>query len=313
MPDIAIELIQCTVDGALQGLAYAMVAMGFIIVFRAGRILNLALGEVVIIGAFIVYSCVSLPLVSNLTIRFLGEVPGWLMLSISLSMSVAAIALFGLVIERLVFRPLIGQSIFTIIMATVGLMILLKGLVLAVWGADDLPFPSIFSMKVVRIGPFSFERAFFWGGISSIGIFAGLWFLFEKTRWGLKLTAVAEDHTVSQAMGISVQKAIAIAWILGSLLSGWGGIIFLNGQTLTYTAGAIGLAALPVALLAGLESIWGAPIAGIIIGVGEALAAAYLDEYTGGVMSEAFPFLIMLIVLLIRPQGLFGWKIIERI
>ena len=197
-------------------MAYAMVAMGFIIVFRAGRILNLALGEVVIIGAFIVYSCVSLPLVSNLTTRVLGEVPGWLMLSISLSMSVAAIALFGLVIERLVFRPLIGQSIFTIIMATVGLMILLQGLVLAVWGADDLPFPSIFPMKVVTIGPCSFDRAFFWGGISSIGIFAGLWFLFEKTRWGLKLTAVAEDHTVSQAMGISVKRRLQLPGYLAA-------------------------------------------------------------------------------------------------
>ena len=313
MSELAISLTQYIVDGILQGLLYATVAMGFIIIFRAGRILNLGQGEVVVIGGFIVYSCVSLPFLPNLVTSILGQIPSWLMLSISLGCAVVTIVIFGLLVERLVFRPLIGQSVFAIVMATIGLMILLQGLILAIWGGDDRPFPNIFPEEAVRIGPFIFSSALFWGGVTSIAIFAALSFLFERTRWGLKLSAVAEDHTVSQSMGISVKKSIAIAWILGSLLSAWGAIVFLNGQTLTYTAGTIGLAALPVALLAGLESIWGAPIAGIIVGVGQSLAAAYLDEYTEGVMSEAFPFIIMLIVLLIRPQGLFGWKIIERV
>jgi len=212
-----------------------------------------------------------------------------------------------------IFRPLIGQPTFSIVMATIGLMILLQGLTLVVWGAEDRPFPLLFPRGAVKIGPLVFTRSIFWGGIISLGLFGVVSWLFERTRWGLKLTAVAEDHQVAQSMGISVKKSIATAWVIGSLLSAWAAVVFLNGQTLTFAASSIGLQALPVALLAGLESIWGAPLGGVIVGVGASLAAAYLDEYTGGAASEAFPYLLMLVILMIRPQGLYGWKIIERV
>jgi branched-chain amino acid transport system permease protein len=228
-------------------------------------------------------------------------------------MSAALVSVFGMLVERFVFRPMIGQPIFTIVMVTIGLMLLLQGLTIAVWGGGDRPFPSLFPEGAVKIGPFVFTRSLFWGGILSLILFGVLSVLFEKTRWGLKLTAVAEDHAVSQSMGISVKRSIATAWIISCLLSAWAAVVFLNGMTLTFAAGTIGLKALPVALLAGLESIWGAPLAGVIVGVGEALAAAYLDEYTEGAMSEAFPYLLMLVILMVRPQGIFGWKIIERV
>ena len=114
-------------------------------------------------------------------------------------------------------------------------------------------------------------------------------------------------------MGISVKKSIAIAWMLGCVLLGFAAVVFLNGLTFTFAAASIGLHALPVVLLAGLESVWGALLAGIIVGIGGSWAAAFLDPYTNGVMSQAFPYILMLLVLLIRPQGLFGWKIIERV
>jgi branched-chain amino acid transport system permease protein len=313
MGDMLIDLIQYTVDGALKGMLYALVALGFIIIFRAGRILNFAQGEVVVIGGFLIYSFVSLPFLPGLLNAIFGPLPGWLSVCISLVIAGLFVTLFGLLVERFIFRPLIGQPIFTIVMVTIGLMILLQGLVLAVWGGEDRPFPFLFSLGAVKMGPFTFSRAVFWGGIISIGVFGVLSWLFERTRWGLKLTAVAEDHPVAQSLGISVKKSIATAWVIGCLLSAWAAVVFLNGQTLTFAAGTIGLTALPVALLAGLESIWGAPIAGLIVGIGESLAAAYLDEYTEGAMSEAFPYLLMLVILMIRPQGLFGWKIIERI
>jgi branched-chain amino acid transport system permease protein len=313
MGETFIDLIQYTVDGALRGMLYALIAMGFIVIFRAGRILNFAQGEVVVIGGFLIYTFVSLPLLPGLVNSLFGPVPYWLSLCISLMVAVLVVSLFGLLVERFIFRPMIGQPIFTIVMVTIGLMILLQGFIIAIWGAGDRPFPLIFSLGAVKLGPFTFTKSIFWGGIISIGIFALLSFLFERTRWGLKLTAVAEDHPVAQSLGISVKRSIATAWVIGCLLSAWGAIVFLNGQTLTFAASTIGLTALPVALLAGLESIWGAPIAGVIVGVGESLAAAYLDEYTEGAMSEAFPYLLMLVILLIRPQGLFGWKIIERV
>ncbi|MBU2551529.1 MAG: branched-chain amino acid ABC transporter permease [Proteobacteria bacterium] len=313
MPDFLIDLIQYTVAGALKGMLYAQVALGFIVIFRAGRILNFGQGEVVVIGGFIIYSFISLPFFPALVKSVFGNVPWWLFLIFALLVSAVIISIFGLLIERFIFRPMIGQPIFTIVMVTIGLMLLLQGLTIAIWGGGDRPFPFLFHEGAVRIGPFIFTRSLFWGGIMSLGIFGALSLLFEKTRWGLKLTAVAEDHAVSQSMGISVKRSIAIAWIISCLLSSWAAVVFLNGMTLTFAAGTIGLTALPVALLAGLESIWGAPVAGIIVGVGEALAAAYLDGYTEGAMSEAFPYLLMLVILLVRPQGLFGWKIIERV
>jgi branched-chain amino acid transport system permease protein len=312
MPEWFMDLIQYTVDGALKGMLYALVALGFIVIFRAGRILNFAQGEVLAIGGFIIYTFISTPVLKSV-LGAIGPLPGWLFLIVALLLSALLISIFGLLVERIIFRPVIGQPIFTIVMITIGMMILLQGIILAIWTAQDFPFPYIFPMQAVKIGSLTFTPSIFWGGIISIGIFALLSYLFEKTRWGLKLTAVAEDHSVSQSMGISVKKSIAIAWIIGCLLSAWGAIVFLNGKTLSFFAASIGLTALPCALLAGLESIWGVPLAGIIVGVGESLAGAYLDPYTDGAMSETFPYLLMLVILMIRPQGLFGWKIIERV
>ena len=293
-----IDLAQYTLEGVLKGLLYAIVAIAFIVVYRSGRILNLAQGEILVLMAYIIWTFFSL-----------AVFPFW----IALLLSFCAAVLLGLIIERFIFRPLIGQPIWAIIMVSIGLMILIQGIVQVGWGGVERPFPQICPEAPVRIGELIFTSSIFWGGIISLAIVAGLTFVFNRTRWGLKLTAVAEEHQVAQAMGISVKKSIAVAWIIGCALSTFAAIVFLNGQTLTFAAAVIGLHALPVVLLAGLESISGAVVAGIIVGVGESWAAAYLDPFTEGAMSQAFPYVLMLIVLLFRPQGLFGWKIIERV
>ncbi|RJQ83295.1 MAG: branched-chain amino acid ABC transporter permease [Desulfobacteraceae bacterium] len=293
-----VDLAQYTLEGTLKGLLYAVVAIAFIVIYRSGRILNLAIGEILIFMAYILWTFFSL-----------AVLPFW----IALTASFLAAVILGLLVERTIFRPLIGQPIWAIIMVNIGLMILIQGIVQVAWGGTERPFPKIFSEEPVKIGPLIFTNSIFWGGLLSLAIVAALTIIFSRTRWGLKLTAVAEEHIVAQAMGISVQKSIAIAWIIGCLLATFAAIVFLNGGTLTFAAAAIGLHALPVVLLAGLESIPGAVVAGIIVGVGESWAAAYLDPYTAGAMSQAFPYLLMLLVLLIRPQGLFGWKIIERV
>jgi branched-chain amino acid transport system permease protein len=293
-----IDLAQYTLEGVLKGLLYAVVAIAFIVVYRSGRILNLAQGEILIFMAYVIWTFFSLTVL-----------PFW----IALLLSFCAAVLLGLIIERFIFRPLIGQPIWAIIMVSIGLMILIQGIVQVGWGGIERPFPQIFPEAPVRIGELIFTSSIFWGGIIALVIVAGLTVVFNRTRWGLKLTAVAEEHQVAQAMGISVRKSIAVAWIIGCALSTFAAIVFLNGQTLTFAAAVIGLHALPVVLLAGLESISGAVVAGIIVGVGESWAAAYLDPYTEGAMSQAFPYVLMLIVLLFRPQGLFGWKIIERV
>lgn len=292
------DLIQYTLDGVLKGLLYAVIALSFIVIYRSGKILNFATGEILIFLAYIIWTFVTLV-----------HLPLW----IALLCSLLAAVVLGLVVERTIFRPLIGQPIWAIIMVTIGLMILIQGIIQVIWGGGERPFPNIFPEAPVKIGALLFTSSIFWGGLISLFIFFGISWLFERTRWGLKLTAVAEEHQVAQSMGISVKRSIATAWIIGSVLAGFGAIVFLNGQTLTFAAAVIGLHALPVVLLAGLESIWGALLAGLIVGVGESWAAAYLDPYTDGAMSQAFPYLLMLLVLIVRPQGLFGWKIIERV
>jgi branched-chain amino acid transport system permease protein len=293
-----IDFFQYLINGILVGLFYAIMALAFIIIYRAGRILNLAQGEVVVFGGFIVWTFIAGASFS---------------LWIALPLSLMAVVVLGFLVERGFFRPMIGQSIFANIMITVGLMVLMRGLMIVFWGANARPFPIIFSLKPIIWGPFSFTRSIFIGAIISLAVFVVMHWIFEKTRWGLGLSTVAEDHVVAQSMGISVKRSIGIAWALGFIVSTLAAITFLSGQSINFLVSEIGLRALPVALLGGLESIWGAPLAGILIGVGEALAAAYLDKYTMGAASEAFPFIIMLVILLIRPQGIFGWKIIERV
>ncbi len=293
-----IDFIQTMLNGALTGLVYGLVALSFIVVFRASRIVNLAQGELLVLGAFFIWTFVT-PL---------GLPP-----HLGVVLALAAGVLAGLLLERGVFRPLIGQPAFSVVMASIALMILLRGAIQAVWGAETRSFPAILPVGAYAFGPFLANKALLIGGVGTILIVEGLYRFFMNTREGLRLAAVAEDHYTALSLGVSVRRATALAWILGVSIAALAAVVLLSGRILGLSAAEIGIRALPVALLGGLESVRGAPLAGVLIGVGEALASGYLDPLTNGVMSPVFPYLIMIVVLLIRPQGLFGWKVIERI
>ncbi len=293
-----IEFLQWVFSGVLLGLLYSMIALGFVVVYRSGRILNLAQGELVVVGGYLIW-----------WFAITSGLPLWL----GVIVAFVLMALLGVAVERGVFRPLIGQPIFALVMMTVGLLLFLRGMTIVIWGGDPKQFPAILPTNAVELGPFSFAPAIFWGGMLSLVVtFALIWF-FERTRWGLRLSVVAEDQVVAQSMGVSVQLAVAVAWIIAMVLGGIAAIVFCNDKTLTFMASEVGFRALPVALLGGIESIWGAPLAGIIVGVFEMLAAGYIDPLTYGGMSTVLPYIIMVIVVLVRPQGLFGWRIIERV
>jgi branched-chain amino acid transport system permease protein len=235
--------------------------------------------------------------------------PVWL----GLPLAFAAAALFGLIIERVFFSRLVGESVFSMVMVTIGLLILIRGIILVVFGPQVRPFPIVFPIQPILIGDILIPRAFLYGGFITVVIGLGLSWFFNRTRAGLRMTAVAEDHEVAMSMGISVRRSIAFAWALGSVLSTLGAIVYLSGRSLNVLTSEIGMAALPVALLAGLESIGGLLIAGVLVGIVQALAMAYLDPLVGGAVGSVLPFIIMLIVLLVRPTGMFGWKTIERV
>lgn len=292
------DFLNYVINGALIGLLYALIAMGFVVIYRASKVFNFAQGELVILGGFIVWY----------TSFELG-----LSLWLSIPISLVASALAGYLIERIFLTKLIGESVFSMVMVTIGLLIFLRGLILLVFGPAVRPFPIVFPLRPLFIGELLIPMNLLIGGGITIVCAVGLSWFFNKTRPGLRMTAVAEDHVVASSMGISVKHSIAAAWVIGAVLSTIGAIIFLSGKSLTFLASDIGFAALPVALFAGLESIGGLVLAGIIVGVAQGLATAYLDPIIGGSIGSVMPFIIMLGILLIRPTGLFGWRTIERV
>jgi branched-chain amino acid transport system permease protein len=293
-----VNLLTHVVNGTLSGLLYSLVAMGFVIIYRSGKVFNFAQGEVFVIGAFFVW-----------TFAVLFNLPLWL----SMILSFVCSMIFGILIEKVVLRPLIGEELFALVMITIGLLIFLRGLILVVWGAEFRAFPEIFQMKGMIIGPFVLDRALLFGGIITIAVGVLFSWLFGHTRTGLEMTAVAEDHQIALSLGLTIKRSMAISWSLSGLLSTLAAIFFLNGKVMSFEISDVGFAALPVALFAGLESIGGLVIAGLIVGVSMGLASYFLDPILQGGTEDIFPFVIMIIVLFVRPSGLFGWKSIERI
>ena len=293
-----INLLYHVIIGALVGLLYALIAMGFVIIYRCAKVLNLAQGEIVMVGAFLVWSFA----------HYFG-LPLWLSLGLAFLVSLV----LGLVAERLIFRPLVGEELFALVMVTVGLLIFIRGFVLIIWSAEVHFFPIVFPMAGIKIGPFMLDRGLVIGGGITILLAAMVSWFFNHTRMGLEMTAVAEDHQIALSLGLTVRRSTAIAWAISGVLSTLAAIIFLSGKGMTFQVANIGLAALPVALFAGMESVGGLILAGLIIGISMGVAEHFLDPIFEGGVAAVFPFVIMIIVLLVRPSGLFGWRTIERV
>lgn len=298
-----IALLQVLLEGVLIGLVYGLVAISFVVIYRASKIINLAQGEVLVFGAFMLWTFTE-------GARGAGyDLP----LPLALGLTVLACIGFGMALERVIFRPLIGQASFTIFMAGVALLILLRGIAQLIWGAQTRTAPVILPEGALTLGPFLINTRLLIGAVFTVLLTIGLHIFFTRSRLGLRLAAVAEDHTTALSLGVSVRQAIAVAWALGTLVATAAAVVLLSGSILSLEVAHIGFKALPVALLGGLESIRGAPLAGIIIGVLEALAIVYLDPLTNGAASGVLPYAAMIAVLLIRPYGLFGWRKIERL
>ena len=193
---------------------------------------------------------------------------------IGIPLAFFASAVFGLLIERIFFSRLVGESVFSMVMVTIGLLILIRGLVLLLFGPQSRPFPIIFPLQPIIVGDVIISRAMLYGGALTILIGVFLSWFFNRTRVGLRMTAVAEDHQVAMSLGISVQRSIAFAWLLGAMLSTMGAMVHLSGRSINMLSSDIGMAALPVALLAGLESLAGLLLAGVVVSIVQGLASA---------------------------------------
>jgi branched-chain amino acid transport system permease protein len=291
--------LQLVINGLVVGSIYALVAMGFVIIYKSTSVLNFAQGEFLLLGAYI-----SLVLLTRYHVPFF--------LTVVLTLAFAVV--LGLAIERLILRPMIGEPVVSVIMVTLGLSSILRAVVQGIWGTDTRPFPEIFPSAPVMIGPVPVSRAYAWS-LGCVVVLLVLFSLFFKySRFGIAMRATAFSQQVALSMGISVRHMFALAWAIAAVVSAIGGILLGAVRTgVDQSLALIGLKVLPVVILGGLDSILGAIVGGLLIGVLENLAGGYLDPVFGGGVKEVAPFVILVSILMIKPYGLFGKVKIERV
>ncbi|MET3130155.1 branched-chain amino acid transport system permease protein [Oxalobacteraceae bacterium GrIS 1.11] len=290
------------IGGLLSGVMYALVAIGFVLIYKASGVFNFAQGAMVFFAAL---TCAGL----------VDEVglPLWLAVALTMLVMLA----LGLAIERVVLRPLVNQPEITLFMATIGLAFFIEGLAQLLWGAQvhkldlpiaDVPIPYLLARYDINISQFDVAAA----AICAL-LVAALALLFSTTRIGRALRAVADDHQAAQAVGIPLQRVWAAVWAVAGLVALVAGLLWGARNGVQFALTFVALKALPVLILGGFTSVPGAIVGGLIIGAAEKLAEVYLGPLVGGGIEGWFPYALALLFLLVRPQGLFGEKIIRRI
>lgn len=289
---------QMLINGIVVGSIYGLVALGFVLIYRASGALNMANGEFVIIGPYI-----CLVLMTAYNIPFL----------IALLMTLVFSAILGLVVERLVVRPIQNAPVISVIMATIGLSSLLAGAVHMIWGHQTRVFPPIFPPTPVEIGGVIITPVYLWSFIVVIALLILFLLFFKFSKMGIAMRAVADDRTAASSMGISVKYVYAATWTIAAVVAAIGGVLLGNINGVSPTMSAIGLTVLPVVILGGLDSVLGAIVGGFIIGILQNLAGGYLDPLVGGGLKDVVPFIVVLLILMVKPHGLFGSRGIERV
>jgi branched-chain amino acid transport system permease protein len=288
---------EVVIGGLLSGVMYSLVALGFVLIFKASGVFNFAQGAMVLCAA----------------LTFVGfeemGVPFWLALILTLGVML----LMALAIERLVLRPLVNQAPIILFMATIGVTFFIDGLFQTIWGSDvkrlDIGIPKDpIEFAGVQVNSFDIVAALIAGAL--VG---GLAFFFQSTRIGRALRAVADDHQAAQSVGIPLQTIWVIVWAVAGLVALVAGIMWGSKLGVQFSLALIALKALPVLILGGFTSIPGAIVGGLIIGMGEKVAEVYWAPGIGGGIEDWFAYILALVFLMFRPQGLFGEKIIERV
>jgi branched-chain amino acid transport system permease protein len=285
-------------NGVLIGLMYSLIALGFVLVYKATDALNFAQGEFVMIAGFAV--------AAGLTAY---GAPLWLALAVTL----AAMIAFGFGLERTVLRPLLGRPIVAILMATIGLAAVLRGLGPLVWGAGTKALPLPVPDDPVLLGPLVIPPIQLVGAAVSLLFLGGFGWFFLRSRQGIAMRAVADSQQVAMAMGIDVERYFALAWAMCGVVSALGGTIWGSMLGVDVNLSVVGLKVFPVVILGGLDSIPGAVLGGLIVGIVENVAAGFIDPYVGGGTKDFAPYVLMIVALMVRPYGIFGKPIIERI
>jgi len=291
--------LQLVITGFALGMVYALIAIGFVIILKCSKAFNIAQGHFVMIGGYL-----------GFTFLVMFNLPVWA----SLLAAIVAAIIMGLLIERFTLRPLVGQPVLAVIMMTIALATVLEGVATLVWGGEYKTYHGVLPTITLQVGELSIPPEMLIGLMVSIAAVAILMLFFRYTKSGLAMMATAEDEQVVQSAGIRVTTVYALSWVIACVVGVIGGILLGGVSGVMIPLAEVGLKAFAVVLLGGVNSIGGAIVAGIILGVLENISAGYLDPLLpGGGLAHVFPFIVMIIVLIFRPYGLFGLVEIERI
>jgi branched-chain amino acid transport system permease protein len=285
-------------NGILIGLMYALIALGFVLVYKATDAVNFAQGEFVMIAGLVVAAALDV-----------WGAPLWVGVVVGLAVMVA----FGFLLERVMLRKLIGRPVIAVVMATIGLASILRGIGPATVGAGTRTLPLPIPDEPIVLGPLFIPPIQLLGGAVSLLFLGGFSWFFLKSRKGVAMRAIADNQQVAMAMGINVERYFGLAWAMTGVVSALGGIIWGNLLGVDINLSLVGLKVFPVVILGGLDSIPGAVIGGLIVGLVENVTAGYVDPYVGGGTKDFAPYVLMIAALMVRPYGIFGKKIIERI
>jgi len=292
---------QLVVSGIVVGSIYALSALGFVLIYKSSRVLNIAHGQIIAAGAFITYA---------LTV--------WAHIPIVLSFLLSLVITFFLAmsVERIFLRRLIGEPIISVIMVTIGLMSIIDGLIyFTPFGTLNFSFPEFFPKTPIMLGGVSISWTQLAGVIVTAVMIGGFSWFFKRSTIGISMRAVSDDQLASMSVGISVPRVFGLAWATAGLSAAAAGSIIGNITGLNFeTLHAFGIIVFPVVILGGLDSIFGAVVAGIIMGLIQQFASGYLDGNWGlNGTAQVMPYIILLIILLFKPHGLFGTHEIERV
>ncbi len=293
--------LEVFISGMLSGVMYSLVALGFVLIFKASGVFNFAQGAMVLLAALTF-------------VRFIEMgYPLWVAAIITLVIMVV----LAILIERIVLRPLVNQPLIVLFMVTIGLNFFLEGLAQGVWdaevhgldlGIEDLPWAPLEEATGMLISVFDIVSALIAGGLVLV-----LSIVFNKTKVGRALRAVSDDHQAALSVGIPLSRIWAVVWGIAGLVALVAGALWGQRLGVQFSLSIIALKALPVLIVGGFNSILGAIIGGLIIGAGEKLAEVYLGPFVGGGIENFFPYVLAMLILFVRPQGLFGDKIIDRV
>ncbi len=295
--------MQLAFAGVALGCIYALIGLGFSIIFKASEVINFAQGELLLVGAYIVSA---------------GVFEWHLAFVLALLLGIVVTVLIGLLFERFILRLMIGRPVFSILMITIGLDIVLRTIVIVRWGSKPIPAATPFEITSgINFGGVHFGTNDIWTIVVTVLLCAALFYFFRYTKYGLAMRATAIDQEAALAMGINIRTVYALAWGIAAAIATIGGVFLaIDSFAIDPTLGNIALLAFPAIILGGIDSVSGAVVGGIIIGLAQVVTAGYESRFAnvlGAGFHEITPYLIMILVLLIRPYGLFGTRKVERI